>query len=310
MADLFDFAAKRRRFAVVGNPVAHSLSPRIHQLFARQFGLTMEYHRLPVEVGGFAAAVGNFFARAGAGLNVTAPFKQQAFKLCAAAGNAVSERARWAEAVNTIQFKSEQKLFGDNTDGVGLRRDLENNLNWKIAGQRVLILGAGGAARGIILPLLQHTPASITIANRTAHKARKLAEQFSAAGDSREKLRERPAAYGCGYERLAEFMAAATDARPNFATQPNFDLVINATAASLQQQSPVIDAACIRGAMVYDLAYAHPPTVFMKWALANGARAVSDGLGMLVEQAAESFYLWHQRRADTGAVLAALRKSY
>ncbi|MGR3983726.1 MAG: shikimate dehydrogenase [Gammaproteobacteria bacterium] len=279
MTDPFDFQAQTGRFAVIGNPVAHSQSPQIHSLFAQQFGIALEYGRIQADPGGFDQAVSHFIARGGDGLNVTLPFKPQAWQLCARPGNSLSARAQQAGAVNTLRFEA-GAMFGDNTDGAGLVRDIERNHNWKIAGKRVLVLGAGGAVRGILAPLSQLAPRQLTVANRTAHKARALAKAFGGG------------IHGCGLERIK---GAA------------YDLIINGSAASLQGEAPDLDAGCLRAAFAYDMMYAPAPTVFMRWALANGAARASDGLGMLVEQAAESFYLWHRRRPDTAPALSALR---
>ncbi len=294
MPDLFDFAAPSNHFAVLGNPVAHSQSPRIHQLFAQQFALDLDYRRIQVDVGGFAQAVSHFAAHGGAGLNITLPFKVEAWRLCRQPGNQMSDRAGRAEAVNTLRFAPDQSVFGDNTDGIGMRRDLENNLGLAIAGKHVLLLGAGGAARGVLGPLAQRRPASLRIANRTADKAQALAARFSLAGEHGDSQPVR----GYGYQRLA-------DAAPDW---PAFDLVINASAASLAGELPDLGALRLAAdSLAYDLMYAAEPTVFMRWGQAHGARLVSDGLGMLVEQAAESFNLWHDRRPDSAAVIRALR---
>ena len=293
MTDLFDFKAQSNHFAVMGNPVAHSRSPQIHRLFARQFDMQLEYERIQVDAGGFGQAVSHFAAHGGAGLNVTVPFKVEAWKLCDRPGNRLSERARCAGAVNTLRFDdgrgpdTECGVFGDNTDGAGMVRDIENNLGLGIAGKRVLVLGAGGAVRGVLGPLTERQPASLTIANRTVPKARALAEKFG--GGVAVNIN------GCGYERI---------------TGPAFDLIINGTSASLGGELPGIPRDCLgAGSVVYDMMYARRPTVFMDWASANGAGQVSDGFGMLVEQAAESFYLWHHRRPDTAPVISALRNA-
>lgn len=283
MTDLFDFHAPSNHFGVLGNPVAHSQSPRIHQLFARQFGIKIEYDRIQVDAGGFAQAVSHFAAHGGTGLNVTLPYKVEAWKLCRRPGNHLSEPAQRAQAVNTLRFERGGAVFGDNTDGIGMVRDIERNLGVVIAGKNVLLLGAGGAVRGVLEPLLRRQPDGVTIANRTAPKARALAEQF---GDT-------VAVVGCGDDQVGESV---------------FDLIINGTAASLDGELPRLDPRCLGArSVVYDMMYARAPTVFMRWALAHGAGRVSDGLGMLVEQAAESFHLWHDKRPDTAPVLDALR---
>lgn len=273
-------AQKAPLYAVMGNPVRHSKSPVIHQAFARQCGLTLEYRAIEVAIGGFAQAVGTFRAAGGRGLNITLPFKLEAHRLA----DRRSARAELAQAVNTLKFAPDGTSFGDNTDGVGLVRDLIDNLKRPIAGQSLLVLGAGGAARGIIGPLLEQGPAALHIANRTASKARILGEAFAAQG----------AVTGGGYDTLVG---------------ARFALVINATAASLQDEVPPLPPTPFTpGALAYDLMYGDRPSAFMAWAQAHGAAAVSDGLGMLVEQAAESFYLWHGVRPQTGAVIAMLRR--
>lgn len=291
MTDLFDFQAQSNCYGVMGDPIAHSKSPQIHQLFAQQFDLAIEYDRIQVPAGGFAQAVSHFIAHGGAGLNVTLPFKVEAWQLCTKSGNQISDRARRAEAVNTLRFDLEHAMHGDNTDGVGMIRDIENNLGVGIKGKRVLMLGAGGAARGVLAPLMQCEPSDLVIANRTAHKARDLAQKFGDEGGAGTNL------MGCGYEKLAQLDDVA------------FDLIINATAASIDGELPDINARCVHAdSVAYDMMYARVPTVFMDWARANGASRASDGLGMLVEQAAESFHVWHAQRPDTAAVISALRK--
>lgn len=291
MTDLFDFKAQSNHFAVMGDPVEHSQSPQIHRLFARQFDIRLEYDRIQVDAGGLDQAVSHFAAHGGAGLNITVPFKVDAWKLCGRPGNRPSERAQRAQAVNTLRFDRERGMFGDNTDGVGMVRDIENNLGLGIAGKRVLVLGAGGAVRGVLGPLAEREPASLTIANRTATKARALAEKFGNGTSPGNNI----TLSGCGYERIAG---------------PAFDLIINGTSASLGGELPGVAPGCLGAhSVVYDMMYARRPTVFMDWALANGAGKASDGLGMLVEQAAESFHLWHGKRPDTAPVISALRKT-
>ena len=292
MTDLFDFQAPSNHFAVMGNPVEHSRSPQIHRLFARQFGIAIAYDRIQVDAGGFAQAVSHFAAHGGAGLNVTLPFKVEAWRLCGRPGNRLSERAARAQAVNTLQVGHKPALFGDNTDGIGMVRDIEHNLGFAIAGARVLVLGAGGAVCGVLGALLARRPAAVTVANRTARKAQALAERFSDGGGNGDG----GDITGCGYERLE-----LPDGRA-------FDLVINGTSASLGGELPAIDARCVGAdSVVYDMMYGASATVFMRWAAERGAARVSDGLGMLVEQAAESFRLWHDRRPDTAPVISALR---
>ena len=271
------------RYAVVGNPVAHSKSPLIHAAFAAQTGQELHYEALLAPLDGFAATVAAFRAAGGRGLNVTVPFKLEAFELA----DRLSPRAEAAGAVNTLAFDGGQ-AYGDNTDGAGLVRDLTHNLGRQLAGRRVLLLGAGGAARGAVLPLLMERPASLVIANRTESRAVELADRFRAgAGD-------------------AELCAISFAGLAGSA----FDLVINATAASLSAQSPELPPGIYApGALAYDMMYGKSDTAFMCAARAEGAAAVADGLGMLVEQAAESFQLWRGVRPQTTRVLADLRAS-
>lgn len=265
-------------YTVFGNPVAHSRSPQIHQLFAAQTGQVIHYHTTWAEIGQFAPALAQFFASGGKGANVTIPFKQDA---CAGATQ-LSPRAAWAQAVNTVYPLADGGYFGDNTDGVGLLRDLSDNHRWALTGKRILLLGAGGAARGVIMPLLQQQPALLTIANRTKEKAQALATVFKSYG----------AVVGLGFSDL---------------TEP-YQVIINATSAGLQQTVPAIPEIAIgRGSCCYDMVYADQPTVFMRWAQQHGAAHTADGLGMLVEQAAEAFFIWRGIRPQTQPVIAALR---
>ncbi len=267
------------RYAVFGNPIAHSKSPLIHAEFARQTGQDLVYEARLAPLDGFVAAVEAFRAEGGKGANVTVPFKGEAFRYA----TALTERARLAEAVNTLRF-DEDGVLGDNTDGVGLVRDLTRNLGQAIGGRRVLLLGAGGAARGVLGPLLAEAPARLVIANRTADRARALAERFSGFGPVE----------GGGYEALAGLA---------------FDVVINATSTGLSDELPPLPPTVFApGALAYDMMYGRA-TPFMAFAEQRGAR-VSDGLGMLVEQAAESFWLWRGIRPDTAPVIALLRMSH
>lgn len=267
------------RYAVMGNPVAHSKSPRIHAAFARQTGQDISYEAILVPLQGLREALDDFQRAGGKGLNVTVPFKQDAW-------SAVDERSPQAEragAVNTIVFLPDRSRFGDNTDGVGLVRDLRDNLGFPLAGCRLLLLGAGGAARGILEPLLAENPASIRVANRTAHRAVAIARDFSSLGP----------VTGSGFPELAG---------------ERFDLVINATAASLAGEVPPLPDDCLEpGGWCYDLMYGSEPTPFLRWGARQGAERSVDGLGMLVEQAAEAFYLWRGVRPDTAPVIAMLR---
>ena len=260
------------RYAVIGNPVAHSKSPWIHEQFARACGEDMEYGAIEAPPDGFVAAVEKFRGSGGKGLNVTLPFKEQAFRYCAV----TSERAAAAYAANTLILDRE-KPFGDNTDGVGLVRDLTVNLGRRLAGAQVLLLGAGGAAQGVLAPLAGERPAGIVIANRTLPRAQALAARV-------------PGTAACSYDALAG---------------QAFDLVINATSAGLSGELPPLPQGLFRpGALAYDMVYGRE-TEFLSMARAAGASA-SDGTGMLVEQAAESFLLWRGLRPDTRPVLAAL----
>ena len=269
-------------YAVVGNPIAHSKSPWIHAAFARQTGQALVYQTLLAPLDGFEQSVTAFRIGGGRGLNVTVPFKLEAFALA----NHHTPRAEAAGAVNTLAFGPDG-ILGDNTDGAGLVRDLSFNLHCPLVGRRILLLGAGGATRGVLLPLLTSLPASLTIANRTASKAIALAERFIPhAGRARVD--------GCGFEELAG---------------RRFDLVINATAASLADELPPLPPGLYAdGALAYDMMYGRGQTPFLRAALADGAARVADGLGMLVEQAAESFALWRGVRPDSAPVLAELRR--
>ncbi len=285
MTDLFDFRAPRRHFAVMGNPVAHSKSPIIHQQFAQQFGIQLDYERIQVDMGGFDQAVSHFAAQGGAGLNITLPFKVEAWQLCQRPGNGLSTRSQISESVNTLKFDDDGSVQGDNTDGVGLARDIQANLGYQLVQKNILIVGAGGAVRGVLEPLLGCQPRQITVVNRTPHKAMALARRFNQAGFGN--------VYGGGLNQATEV----------------FDIVINGTAASLAGALPDISSNCIGAeTLAYDMMYGQEPTLFMKWAMDQGATQASDGLGMLVEQAAESFSIWHGRQPQSGPVISYLRK--
>jgi shikimate dehydrogenase len=275
------------RYAVVGNPVAHSKSPYIHAQFAQQTGERVEYDRLLAPLDGFVEHVQAFRAAGGRGLNVTVPFKLEAHALA----HKLSPRAAAAGAVNTLRF-DEDGIFGDNTDGFGLVRDIEVNLGVSFEGARVLLLGAGGAARGVVLPMLERRPREITIVNRTAPKAHALIEQFKGAAGE----------FGC----LLNGGGPEAVYRDPVDPSP-YDVIVNATAGSLDAALPECDArAFSTGTLAYDMMYGAQPTVFMRHAQTLGARA-ADGLGMLVEQAAESFFVWRGVRPEGAPVLAALR---
>jgi len=266
------------RYAVIGNPVAHSKSPLIHAQFARQTGEDIEYGRLLAPLDRFAETVAGFRAGGGRGANVTLPFKVEAFRLA----TTCSARAVTAQAVNTLRFEGDA-VYGDNTDGAGLVRDIRDNLGVAISGSRVLLLGAGGAARGVVAPLLDERPADITVANRTVERALELERRSDA------RLR------ASSYDALAD---------------SSFDIVINATSASVAGALPPLPATVFAGcALAYDMMYGDAAKAFLHAARERGARACADGLGMLVEQAAESFFVWRGVRPQTAAVLASLRSA-
>ncbi|WP_292979403.1 shikimate dehydrogenase [Nitrosomonas sp.] len=266
-------------YAVVGNPVTHSKSPFIHARFAQQTGRIMHYTPLLAPLNGFRQTVLDFRKNGGKGMNITVPFKFEAYALA----TRLTDRARAAHAVNTFRFEAEEEILGDNTDGVGLVRDIEINLNFPLAGKQILLMGAGGAASGVILPLLQQQPCLLAIANRTPEKAVILQQQFANHG---------PIAAG-SYQ--------------DFAGQ-RFDLVINATSASLHNELPPIPPDLFHGtALAYDMLYSSRLTPFLELARAEGVEHLADGAGMLVEQAAESFLLWHGIRPETRIVISQLR---
>jgi len=266
-------------YAVFGNPTNHSKSPAIHRQFADQTSQDMNYSKQLVDEGQFEAAAKAFFEQGGKGLNITVPFKLDAYRFA----NKLSPRAERAGAVNTLAILSDGQILGDNTDGIGMVHDM-HNLGWQIEGKRVLILGAGGAVRGVLQPLLAENPAEVVIVNRTFTKADELAKSFHDLGNIKALT----------YEKLAE---------------ESFDIVVNGTSASLQGELPPLpngllapDASC------YDMMYGAEPTVFLLWAKQHGAVQVADGLGMLVGQAAEAFYLWRQIRPEVVPVITAMRR--
>jgi len=269
------------QYAVIGNPIAHSKSPFIHSLFAEQTDQRLNYTALLAEVDDFAARVHAFIENNGKGLNVTVPFKLEAWKMV----NARSQRAEKAGAVNTIIVKDAGLLMGDNTDGIGLVNDLKNNLGFQIKNKKILVLGAGGAVRGVLGSIMNEQPKSIVVANRTVAKAIELENLFAEEGCIK----------GLGFEEVGD--------------EP-YDLVINGTAASLSGDLPPISTLAVNGACCYDMMYAKTDTVFMAWARENKAINVWDGLGMLVEQAAESFFLWRGVRPETAAVIQKVREIY
>jgi shikimate dehydrogenase len=266
------------RYAVIGHPVSHSRSPYIHARFAAQTGQSMAYTTIDAAPELFESTARHFFAEGGMGLNVTVPHKEAALQLAAD----LTPRARRAGAVNTLALRSGGKILGDNTDGAGLARDLLNNHRISIAGRRVLLLGAGGAARGAIAPLLGLRPSEMTIVNRNVMRARELAGHFSDMGQLR----------AVGYPDLGN---------------EAYDIVINATAASLAGELPALPPGIVSShSMCYDMHYGRDDTPFTRWALQRGCARAVMGLGMLVEQAAESFHLWRGVRPDTASVLSDL----
>ncbi|CAK0743379.1 Shikimate dehydrogenase (NADP(+)) [Gammaproteobacteria bacterium] len=267
------------QYAVMGNPVAHSKSPLIHTLFAEETGQSFTYTAIQVELGHFPETVNSFFASGGKGLNVTVPFKTETYALATIR----SARATRAGAVNTLDLRKEG-LFGDNTDGIGLLRDLTQNIGISLKGIRILVLGAGGAARGILQPILEQKPSIVFIANRTPERAYQLTSTFSDLG----KIE------GSALNTLAG---------------KHFDLILNATRASLEGDGLLLpDGLLERGGGGYDLMYGKD-TPFLSWARKQGAGWVSDGLGMLVEQAAEAFFIWRGVHPSTAPVLEKIRES-
>ena len=266
-------------YAVFGNPIKHSKSPQIHKAFAEQLEDTLTYRAVRVEDEKFETKVRGFFERGGGGLNITVPFKERAFALADRAGAA----AQRAGAANCL-VPRDDGLHAENTDGLGLVRDMVANLGWQLQGRRVLVIGAGGAVRGILHPLLQERPDALTIVNRSPDRAQALADR---------------------HEGSAIPLHAGPVDRVNGET---FDLVINGTSASLSDALPLLPEVKLSArCCCYDLVYAAEPTAFMRWSAAHAAWAVVDGLGMLVEQAAESYYLWRGKRPATEAVIGSLR---
>ncbi|MGF6148952.1 Shikimate dehydrogenase [Kingella potus] len=263
-------------YAVFGNPIAHSKSPQIHQMFAAQEGVSVRYERRLSQPDAFARDIAAFFAGGGAGANVTLPFKIQAAELA----HETSPRARAAGAANTLIRLSDGLILADNTDGIGLVSDITQNLGFPLAGKRILILGAGGAVRGVLQPLLDENPAEIVIANRTHEKAQALARQFGIAAEQTDRLKN------------------------------GFDLIVNGTSGSLGGQVPAVPAAVYAGcALAYDMAYGDTATAFQTAAALAGAAHTAGGLGMLVCQAAASYRLWRGFAPDTAPVVAALGKA-
>lgn len=266
-----------KKFAVFGNPIAHSKSPQIHEAFAKQFGIELNYERILVEDDLFTALTA-FYKNGGYGANITAPFKEQAFVLM----HEITPRVQQAGAINTITFVDADHWRGDNTDGIGLLRDLTQNCQIPIANQNILILGAGGATRSILASLLSANPKQITIANRTLEKAKQLVQIFK----SYDNL------MACSFAEL---------------TAHDFTLIIHATSAGVKGEPIDLPEKMIKNAICYDLTYGQAAQGFLKWAQNKGARMCYDGLGMLVEQAAEGFYVWHQVMPETRSVIREIR---
>lgn len=270
--------AKKDRYAVFGSPIKHSKSPRIHQLFAEQTGQSLEYTAKEVSAEKFKISVVEFFAQGGKGINCTLPLKELAWALA----NHSTDRAETSRAVNTLVLQDDGQILGDNTDGCGLINDLTVNHGIALKNNRVLLLGAGGASRGILAPLLEQLPRYLILANRTRQKASDLAAEFSMFGDVE----------GCGFSDLKG---------------KQFDVIINATSASLTDEMPPLEYSVLaQGGVCYDLAYGNRPTAFVLWGMGHKAKLSVDGLGMLVEQAAEAFYLWRKVRPKTKPVIEAL----
>lgn len=277
-----DTSVQTTRLAVIGNPVAHSRSPQIHAFFAAAAGHAVDYARIESPLDQFVATARAFADSGARGCNVTVPFKGEAFAACAR----VSERARRANAVNTIAFDADG-WFGDNTDGAGLVRDIELNAGVALRGKRVLVLGSGGAAAGALDPLLAARPAALVVANRTPARAQALIERFAASA-----------------ARLDVNLSAASLEAPG----ADFDVLVNATAASLQGAVPPLPAGTLKpGALALDMMYGAAALPFMRWARAQGAVA-RDGLGMLVEQAAQAYVVWLGMQPGTFQVLTELRR--
>ena len=267
------------RYAVVGFPVKHSWSPFIHGMFAKQTGQSLTYSRLEIAPENLEEQIAMFFDSGGRGLNITVPHKQAVMLLT----RFRTPRAEIAGAVNTIASQ-EEGLLGDNTDGAGLVTDLTHNLGLALRDTRILLLGAGGAARGVLGPLLAEAPEYLEIANRDGHRATQLATEFGQLGD----------VHGCGFDAIT--------------STGHFDLVLNATSASLQETIPPVPPSVIGPTtLCYDMAYGKGDTVFTRWARTAGAGRAETGWGMLVEQAAESFHLWRGIKPETKPVLEAVR---
>lgn len=268
------------KYYVIGNPIAHSLSPEIHREFARQTGQSLTYERLLVPLDSFGSTVKQLHHEGVKGINITLPFKQPAFQY----SSQLSERAQVAGSVNTFTYHN-KGWSGDNTDGEGLIHDLIHNLKWSLEKKSILIIGAGGAARGILKPLLDQKPQQLTIANRSVEKARLLVEDF------------------LNYGKITAHPGSFIDLDGQY-----FDLIINASSASLQNKSLGLPRSLIHPDLFcYDLAYSSTNTSFLQWAQSGGCRNFADGLGMLLAQAAEAFFIWRKIKPDPASILAQIR---
>ena len=266
------------KYGVIGNPIHHSLSPTIHAQFSNQIGLSMSYEKILAPLDGFTYTANKFLNSGALGFNITVPFKIEAFNLV----DKHTQNAKTAGAVNTIKIENDT-LYGENTDGIGLVNDLCNNLQQTIKGKDILILGAGGTTQGVLMPLLELQPKRILVANRTKSKSLKLASKYSK------------------YGKVCGFGLDQIKAKP-------VDIIINATSASLDGKMPEIPSGVAAGALCYDLMYGRQ-TPFMQWARENSALEVTDGLGMLVEQAASAFAFWHDITPETKEVIKSLRET-
>ncbi len=268
------------KLCVMGNPIDHSKSPEIHEQFAQQFNLAVNYTKVKPDLDKFPVAVNQFIKDKGYGFNVTLPFKLEAYHLATER----SDRAQIAKSVNTVLIKPDGTLFGDNTDGMGLINDIIKNLNYSLSHKKILIIGAGGAVRGILQPLLSHSPKELIIVNRTLKNAEQLAHEFKPFGNIKS----------------GEFLNLEN---------LNFDVVIDGTSFNSHLSFP--DSLSLsENSLCYDLKYSNQPTSFMQWALSKGATQVTDGLGMLVEQAAEAFNVWTSKKPETIPVIKYLRDLY
>ena len=288
MAEGIKVSIMTDQYAVIGNPITHSKSPRIHTLFAEQTQQDICYRALLSPLDAFRETAMQFFKpthedeqhKPGKGLNVTVPFKQEAWDLC----DELSDYAKLAGAVNTLTYQDDGRIFGTNTDGIGLVTDLVKNNQVALSGKNILVLGAGGAVRGVLQPLLEEHPNHLFVANRTVSKAQELAMLFG----------QHSVLSAGGFEMIPK--------------EVRYDVVINGTAASLSGDLPPVPEACIKNSSCcYDMMYASEPTAFVKWASDLGVPQSLDGLGMLIEQAAESFKIWRGIRPDTSVVFSALR---